>query len=183
MNEETAIHLCLEKKDPRGFDFLVKQYRREAMAHALGFMGNREDALDMCQESFKRAFIAMPKLQRLEQFYPWFYTILKNCCLNTIARKNTAIRHFENVQITQSQNHPSESPLLALQKTEEREGVWSILSQLSEDHREILILKYFKDMKYEQISETLGIPRGTVMSRLFAARKSFADHFPPKGVS
>ncbi len=72
MNEAQAIRLCLRHRDPVGFEFLVKNYRREAFFHAFALMGNQEDAADVCQESFRRAFTAIPKLVGLDQFYPWF---------------------------------------------------------------------------------------------------------------
>jgi RNA polymerase sigma-70 factor (ECF subfamily) len=70
MNEAQAIRLCLQYRDPVGFEFLVKKYRREAYFHALALMGNQEDAADACQESFRRAFAAIPKLAQLDKFYP-----------------------------------------------------------------------------------------------------------------
>lgn len=177
MTEESAITLCIQQKDPRGFDHLVKQYRREAMGHALGFMGNYEDALDMCQESFKRAFLAMPRLKKLDQFYPWFYTILRNCCFNALARKKTVYKHQERLGISEELNQSTSAPFSGIEKAENAEKVWEVLGKLSVDHREILVMKYFKDMKYEDMAKTLNIPRGTVMSRLYFARKSFAEKF------
>jgi DNA-directed RNA polymerase specialized sigma24 family protein len=78
MDEQYAIELCLKHKDPVGFEFLVQKYRREAFGHAYAFLGNQDDALDACQESFARAFAAIPGLPKLPQFYPWFYCILRN---------------------------------------------------------------------------------------------------------
>ena len=89
MDESYAIKLCLKYHDPAGFEFLVNKYRREAYFHARSFLGNQDDAADACQESFAKAFAAIPKLTYLDAFYPWFYRILKNCCLNMIRKKKT----------------------------------------------------------------------------------------------
>jgi RNA polymerase sigma-70 factor (ECF subfamily) len=89
MNEKRAIELCVHRQDPLGFEFLVKKYRKEALYHAVSMMGNYEDAADACQESFSRAFSAIPRLQQLDFFYPWYYRILRNCCLNMLSRKKT----------------------------------------------------------------------------------------------
>ena len=65
MNEARAIRLCLGSGDPRGFEFLVKQYRREAYFHALGFVGDSSTAEDMCQEAFAKAYANIPRLKTL----------------------------------------------------------------------------------------------------------------------
>lgn len=177
MTEESAIELCIKYKDPNGFDHLVRCYRREAMGHALGIMGNPDDALEMCQESFKRAFMAMPKLQKLEQFYPWFYSILRNCCFNALARKKTTYKHAGKLKIDAEYARSEPTPLSKLEREEAHAQVWEVLQTLSVEHREILCMKYFKDMKYHEIAQALDIPRGTVMSRLYCAWKSFAGKY------
>ncbi len=175
MTEESAIELCIKQRDPSGFDHLVKQYRREAMGHALGIMGNPDDAMEMCQESFKRAFQAMPRLKKLDHFYPWFYSILRNCCFNALARRKTKIKHADKLVLdAEHRRSNTAAPYAEMEKEEAKGEVWETLHQLSPEHREILVLKYFKDMKYDTIAEVLEIPRGTVMSRLYSARKSFA---------
>lgn len=175
MTEQRAIKLCIEQRDPIGFEHLVKQYRREAMGHALGIMGNPDDAMEMCQESFKRAFLAMPRLRQLDQFYPWFYAILRNCCFNALARRKTVAKHAEKLVLdAESLRGQVSAPYDELERSEARKAVWDTLQKLSPEHREILVLKYFQDTKYEAIARLLKIPRGTVMSRLYSARKSFA---------
>jgi len=174
MTEESAIELCIKYRDPTGFEHLVKQYRREAMGHALGIMGNPDDAMEMCQESFRRAFQAMPRLEKLDHFYPWFYSILRNCCFNTLARKKTTAKHSDKLILdAEYQRSGFAAPYAEMEKEEAKGAVWETLQQLSPEHREILVLKYFQDMKYDRIADVLGIPRGTVMSRLYSARKAF----------
>jgi len=177
MDEASAIHLCLSHKDPTGFEFLVKKYRREAFFHAVTLLGNQEDAADACQESFSRAFAAMPRLKALDQFYPWFYRILRNCCLNMLSRKKTARKYRTNQKHNPELHVETENPSSLLEKSEEKELVWEVLESLNPEFREILIMKYIKDNNYEEIAALLGIPRGTVMSRLYYARKAFKEAF------
>ena len=177
MNEGMAIRLCLRHHDPVGFEFLVKKYRREALYHARSFLGNQEDAADACQESFTRAYQAMPRLKNLDRFYPWFYRILKNCCLNMISRRKTAVKYQQEKLSDPKVNVELSNPLTLLEQSERHETVWCVLEQLSLDFREILIMKYIQDYCYDEISIMLSIPRGTVMSRLYYARKSFKDHY------
>ena len=90
MDEQRAIQLCVQHRDPVGFEFLVQKYRREAFCHAFALLGNQEDALDACQDSFAKAFTAIPGLLKLPRFYPWFYCILRHRCLNLLARRQTS---------------------------------------------------------------------------------------------
>lgn len=175
MNESTAITACIKYRDPTGFDYLVKKYRNEAYFHAIMFLGNNEDAADACQESFTRAFNAFPKLKELKNFYPWFYMILKNYCLNIISRKKILDRY--SFKSKEEPDYQEGNPSVSIEKQEEKEMIRQVLQKLNPEFREILILKYIKDYKYEEISRLLNIPRGTVMSRLYYARKSFREQY------
>jgi len=178
MNEQQAIKLCLVHHDPRGFEFLFKKYRREAYFHAVSLLGNREDAVDACQESFTRAYQAIPGLQQLTAFYPWFYSILRNCCLNMLSRRHTLYRHSagEHREV-EEEGTDANLPDVLMEQREEQTAVWGALGMLKPGFREILLMKYMEGASYEQISERLAIPRGTVMSRLYHARKAFRDTY------
>lgn len=173
MNETKAIALCLKHRDPAGFSFLVGLFSEQAYRHAFGFLGNAEDAKDACQDAFQKAFAAMPRLERLERFYPWYYSILRNHCFNVLSRKRTAMSKEPAVAFEASVADRSEHPSKALERDEDAESVHETLGRLKPEFREILVLKYFSEYSYEQISETLGISRGTVMSRLYYARHAF----------
>lgn len=175
MDESRAIELCIKHHDPIGFEFLVNKYRREAFYHARSLLGNVEDAADACQESFARAFAAIPRLAVLDHFYPWFYRILRNCCLNMIRRRKTKTKHRTEARRDAKAGSGVSSPSDILEKKEEQRLVWAALDRLRPEFREILVMKYIQDKKYEEIASILDIPRGTVMSRLYYARKAFRD--------
>jgi len=177
MNEIKAVSLCIKHRDPIGFEYLVKKYRKEAFFHARIFLGNDEDAADACQESFTRAFNAFPKLSSLNNFYPWFYRILKNCCINMIKKKSNSSKYKSYKHHHASIEDDSNNPSLKLEKEEENELIWHVLQKLSPEFREILVIKYLNEFCYDTISELLDIPRGTVMSRLYYARKAFKDKY------
>ena len=180
MDESMAIKLCLEHRDPAGFEFLVKKYRREAFYHARGFLIDQEDAADACQESFMRAFKAIPRLKKLDTFYPWFYTILRNHCLNVLSKRKTAAKYQQEERFSAMMDREFEGPSRALEKKEHTEFIWKVIDQLIPDFREILVMKYFQEHSYNEISEILNIPRGTVMSRLYYARKAFKKIYEKK---
>jgi RNA polymerase sigma-70 factor (ECF subfamily) len=152
-----------------GFEFLVQKYRREAFFHAFALLGNQEDALDACQDSFAKAFAAIPRLPELPRFYPWFYCILRHRCLNLLARRQTKDRYRGAQQHDATVAVDAMTPGSLLEQREEQHQVRRALESLKPEHREILVLKYVQEHHYDEIATLLGIPRGTVMSRLYHA--------------
>lgn len=179
MNEQKAIKLCLKNRDPIGFEYLVQKYRKKAFYNAFGWVNNNEDALDACQESFARAFAAITRLKKLERFYPWFYVILRNCCMNILSdrKKSNMISDSLSRDLKREELIEDADSLSNMVSTEEKSKIQELLYSLKPEFKEILILKYFNEMSYEEIGTLLSIPRGTVMSRLYNARKAFHDTY------
>ena len=130
MNEQRAIQLCVKHRDPAGFEFLVRQYRREAFSHAIALLGNQDDALDACQDSFAKAFAAIPGLRELPRFYPWFYCILRNRCLNLLERRQTSDRYRETERHAAAQAMDTTNPRHLLEQREQQQRVhcWWVCS-------------------------------------------------------
>ncbi|MBN2385247.1 sigma-70 family RNA polymerase sigma factor [bacterium] len=177
MNEQMALRLCLLDHDPRGFEFLVNKYRREAYYHAFTLLRDQEEAVDACQESFTRAFASLPLLQKLPAFYPWFYTILRNCCLNVLKKRKYRQDYLQKNRLEKRDRQADNGPLAVIDQQEQRSLVWEVLGCVGPEDREILMMKYFQGYDYHEISQILAIPRGTVMSRLYYARKAFKQEY------
>jgi RNA polymerase sigma-70 factor (ECF subfamily) len=179
VDERRAIDLCILHRDPIGFEYLVRKYQREAYMHAIALVGNPDDAAEACQESFASAFASLPRLSELTAFYPWFYRVLRNRCLNVLSRRRTAAEH---VGSSDREEPDTAGPDSIFGKQQERAEVWRALASLKLEFREILALKYMRGYDYEALAALLGIPRGTVMSRLYHARKAFhAAYLAPYG--
>ena len=161
MEDAAAIKRCLNG-EKEAFRFLVERYQRQAVGHGLAILGNREDALDATQEAFVDAFQSLAKFDAARRFYPWFYVLLRNRCFKLIARRREA-ENIEDAEIIAPPGGVSSEEKIALERA---------LGELSNEEREIVTLKYLDGFSYDEIAELLEIPRGTVMSRLFHARKS-----------
>jgi RNA polymerase sigma factor (sigma-70 family) len=148
MDEERAIELCVKHRDPVGFEYLVQKYRREAFVHAFALLGNQEDALDACQDSFAKAFAAIARLPQLPKFYPWFYCILRNRCLNLLGRRQTSDRYQEAEQHDDARALDSQNPGTLLESREDQDRVQRALNSLKPEHREILVMKYVQEHRY-----------------------------------
>jgi RNA polymerase sigma-70 factor, ECF subfamily len=150
---------------------LVRRYMTDAFLVAYWFCGNVEDARDLSQDAFIKAYLSRGRFDASRPFYPWFYRILKNHCLNFVQRGH---RNFSIDDEDQHRELPSPRPtaLEELESDERARIVRLAISRLSDEHREIIVLKTYKELSYREISEILEIPMGTVMSRLYYARQA-----------
>lgn len=155
-----------------------------AIRVAHGYTGNREDAIDMAQEAFYRVYKSLDRFRDGEPFAPWFFRILRNTCFNYMDRRRTARALSihpadpDKPGIDLHDPDPSSGPEQA-EAAERREMVWDAMQILSVNHREILVLRHFENLEYAAIADVLDIPIGTVMSRLFHARKKLAAALEP----
>lgn len=165
--------VTISKNKTREFEVLVKDNMQRAYFSALGFLGSHDAAMDVSQEAFIRAFRNFNKYDRKRNFFTWYYKILRNLCLNFIRdNKNRKEEYFfENKNYEDKRNNPEQN----LEETEVLEMLHAAINQLNTDDREIIILREFEGYSYTQISEMLNLPAGTVMSRLYYARKKLAE--------
>ena len=182
--EEDAqlVERCLEG-DERAYRTLVEKYQRRIYTVAFGILRNQEDAMDVTQDAFVKVHRNLPKFEGTSSFYTWLYRIVVNLCIDRKRRAKKAINvDYDDAISHQEQPHQS-GPTLAsvsiagpakeLARKELREKMQLALEKLSPDHREILVLREFEGLPYEEIAEILNIAKGTVMSRLFHARTNF----------
>lgn len=165
MDDSTAIQKC-KQGETEAFSHLVRKYQAEAIGHAVAILGNLEDALDAVQDAFLDAYQAVGRFDGSRRFYPWLYTILRNRCFKLLAsRQKQAAAGMDGVEIL-------------AQTAEDSCGVAAgivdrAMRELAAEDRELLTLKHLDGLSYKDIAEILGIPVGTVMSRLYYARERF----------
>ena len=171
--DETAALIEARQGDRIAFESLVRAYQRRAYAIAYGFVGNRDDALELAQEAFARAYKAIHRFDTRMPFYPWLYRIVKNACLNHLKKKK---RHGEvSLEALVEAGYDvadkgASAPDRDAELDELRQSIAGAMRALTPDHREILVLRHLQELSYAEIASCLEIPRGTVMSRLHAAR-------------
>jgi len=175
--DESALLVRCQQGDRASFDLIVLRYMRQATAFALGWTGNQEDALDLSQEAFARAFRSIRSFDTARPFFPWYHRILKNLCLNHIA--SAAHRHEVPLIDDEELQQAGPTPEQWAEREEVRRQLWEALRRLDHSHREILILREFQQLTYAELSAVLEIPRGTVMSRLHEARQKLRLQLEP----
>jgi RNA polymerase sigma-70 factor (ECF subfamily) len=162
-DDQSIVRQCLAG-DAASFEALVTRYQRVFFTLAVRMLGDREDASDVVQNAFIKIYENLHTFDPARRFFSWAYRILVNECLN--ARR--ARRPVEPIPLNLSS---AGGPLEALETEERRRRVRQALLGLSFEHREVVVLRHFTELSYEEIGSTLNLPVATVKSRLHAARQ------------
>ena len=174
MDEDQQAIIDCQMGKSESYRVLVDKYKVRAYHAALIFTGNKEDAMDLSQEAFFRAYRSSKTFEKGKKFYTWLYQILKNLCINHLQRKKkkspvlTDVEEYAGPDLYFS---PDGRPDEIFEEHEMRDILWAGLNKLKKDEREIIILKEFNELSYREISEVVDIPIGSVMSRLYYARQ------------
>jgi len=167
-----------QEGDTDAFGRLVERYMRRAYYAALGFVGRHEDAQELSQEAFVRAFRARERIDPERPFYAWLYQIIRRLCFNHTRDRGTRFRKLQEagpwLEDLARRRNTHADPHRQLERAEAKRRVMGAIEKLSERDREVLVLKEFEGLKYREIAELVGIPIGTVMSRLYTARRKLA---------
>ncbi len=170
---EAAIIQRCQAGEKDAFGHLVKRYAGAAVGAAQMFLGCRDEALDASQEAFVRAWRHIKRFDLGRPFYPWYSRILRNVCMSRLRRR--ARRRTETLTDGHAVHSPDSDPVFVAERNERREHLRLALMGLPLHHRDILVMNHFQGMSYRDMAETLGIPIGTVMSRLHNARKALRE--------
>ncbi len=172
--------------DQDAFRVLYQRYHRRVYALAFGVLHNQEDALDVVQEGFVKAHRYLDRFEGNSSFYTWLYRIVMNLSIDHI-RKHKRVRHVDFNDAVDHGQSQTESPLgeaallprilgqnpgKALARKEIREQIERALGTLSENHRAVLVMRELEGMSYEEMATAMECSKGTIMSRLFHARKN-----------
>jgi RNA polymerase sigma-70 factor (ECF subfamily) len=174
--------------DADAFGDLVLRYQDRIFATVYRILGNGEDAREMAQEAFFRAWAKLDTFREGARFSTWLYTITLNLTRSELRKRKTR-RHIRPVSLNVSFGDgdgrtvepPSkdEGPLVALGQTELHELALREVERLDTEAREVVVLRDMQELSYEEIADVLGCPIGTVRSRLHRARGQLRDRLTP----
>ena len=183
--EATQLMNAVREGDHEAFGDLERAVRGRAFHVARSLVGSQDDAMEMCQEAFMKAFRARASYDPAQPFLPWFHRILRNTCFSFL-RKQRRIRQTslngvdedgEGVDYEIIDLGPG--PEARVLEDERARLLRGALERLSARDREILALRQFQELSYKEIANSLDIPEGTVMSRLYHARRRLAEALAP----
>jgi RNA polymerase sigma-70 factor (ECF subfamily) len=166
-----------QEGDKEAFGMLVRVHMKRAYFVALGIVGSHDDALDLSQDAFAKAFTNINRFEAGKRFFTWYYRILRNLCLNFIRDRNVRAVPFSMMDEAEREAIPASQPTghELLEQSERRDLVWSALWKMNAPDRELILARDVLGTSYEELAELMGCPLGTVMSRLYHARKRLRE--------
>jgi len=162
-HDDLLVTRCL-RGDTTAFEGIVERYQRVLFTLALRMLGDYDEAVDAAQNAFVKSYQKLATFDRKRKFFSWIYRILLNECLN--ARRDRRPREPLTPELA-----TVGSPADLFEAAERRRGVQAAILALPMESREVIILRHFTELSYEDIGDALGIEAKTVKSRLHTARE------------
>ena len=164
--------------DEEAFRALVERYQSKVASLAMGMLKSREDALDVVQETFTKAYQSLDRFKGDSSFYTWVYRIAVNQCIDHQRREGRLIQipidggeRGEGIAIPPDDGVRRDDPFQGARDSEIVRRLRAAISELTPEHRAVILLREVEGLSYEEISRVLDCPKGTVMSRLHYARR------------
>jgi RNA polymerase sigma-70 factor, ECF subfamily len=181
--EDLALVTAAKAGDKRAFKVLMQRYQRKVYAVAYGFLRNQEDALDVVQESFIKVHRYIGKFEGNSSFYTWLYRIVANLCIDHLrkAKRHRDVEFDDGLRHDNKDDAPSGvlphfgqfgDPSDMLRRKEILAAVEASLEHLSDKHRAVIVMRELQGMSYEEMAQAMKCSKGTIMSRLFHARRN-----------
>ena len=174
--EEARIIRAVLDGDTNRFEELVRAYEKIVYSLALRTLGNPQDAMDAAQESFFRAYRALPSFRGDSKFSVWLYRLTANVCTDMLRRRSRAMETSLTDEEETVFDIPDGRfcPQTELEKKQLRQSVRLGIAKLPEEFRQVLLLRELAGLSYDEIARTTGLEPGTVKTRIFRARKKLA---------
>ena len=172
---DTEQHLIqrAQKGDQEAFAALVTEHQHYVYNLALRVLKNEEDALDLAQETFVRAWTALPNFRGQSQFRTWLYRIVTNLCYNRLPNLRRSLSELGDDVIAEipETGITFDNPAHGVESRELRSYLHKAIDHLDENYRLLISLRYQNELSYEEIASTLNLPLGTVKTGLFRAKE------------
>lgn len=153
------------------FDHLLASHYLRVHRAALGFLRDEQEARETAHDALLKAWRARDRYDPAQPFYPWLYRIVKHTCLDALDRRKHRARSGLDADRVPGEQADAD---LTLDAKREADRLTAALASLGAEHQEILNLRHFQDLTYAEIATLLEVPEGTVMSRLYRARRAAA---------
>ena len=168
-----------QKGDPEAFEALVNEHQQYVYNLALRVVKDENEALDLAQETFVRAWTALPNFKGQSQFRTWLYRIVTNLCYNRLPNLRRSLNDLGDDVMEDIPEAHLDTPAEAFEHSETRQHLQDAIQSLDSNYQLLITLRYQNELSYEEIASTLNLPLGTVKTGIFRAkeqlRKSLAQ--------
>jgi RNA polymerase sigma-70 factor, ECF subfamily len=168
--------------DPNALGTILRAYQRRIYGVCVRMLHDQEAAMDLAQESIVRIIEGLPGYDGRSSLSTWMIRVTMNCCLTHLRKQK--LRKHQSLDHVGSDEPPRRGELSGPEHVEQgevREGLVRALSELDPDSRAILVLRDVQGLDYQQVAEVLGVPLGTVKSRIFRAREALRSAIEEAG--
>jgi len=178
--DDQVLVKAAQQGDMAAFEELVARHRDKIYARAYSMMRNEEEAIDLSQEAWVKGWQRLAQFQGESSFGTWMTRIVINLCLDQLRKhKRQRTESIEEISdesggVERQMPIITVNPTAGLERGELRQRIDRALNQLSYEHRTVLVLHEFEELEYKEIAKVMGCSIGTVMSRLFYARRKLA---------
>ncbi len=178
--EDTKLVLAAKRGDMVAFEELVARHRDKIYARAFSMMRNEDDATDIAQEAWVKGWQRLKQFHGDSSFTTWMTRIVINLCLDHLRKQKRqraeSIEHLDEELGGVERQMPvvTVNPTAGLERSELRKRIDKAMAQLSYEHRTVLVLHEFEELEYKEVAKIMGCSIGTIMSRLFYARRKMA---------
>jgi len=177
--EDRALIARAQAGEMVAFRRLVERHQRQAFALAFALVRDENDARELVQEAFLRAFKNLPTFQRDSSFFTWLYRIVTNLGIDLLRKPGRRVRESieevgttdEDVDVPFLGRFDGADPVEAVRRREIAQRLQAAFDELPSYHRAVIVLRELEGMSYEEMASVMSVSKGTIMSRLFHARK------------
>ena len=173
--------------DRKAFEELMRKYDKKIYSFVVRMVRNEDTAVDLTQDFFFKIYTVLDKYNFEYKFSTWAYRICYNLVIDHIRKNQAQVDSLDDDSVSvhdmlESDNVSREDGFKALSREETRDYVWRIVDQIPLKFRELILLRYIQDLKYEEIADITSLPVGTVKNRIFKAKEILKQEMDKDGL-
>jgi len=187
LDEDQELIKKTLRGDRRAFEELMRKYEKRIFSFVVRMVRNEDTAVDLTQDFFFKIFTVLDKYNFEYKFSTWAYRICYNLVIDHIRKNQAQVDSLDDETVSSramlnSENVIREDGFKALAREETRDYVWRVVDQIPLKFRELILLRYIQDLKYEEIAEITSLPVGTVKNRIFKAKEILKKEMEKDGM-
>lgn len=187
LDEDQVLIKKTLRGDRRAFEELMRKYEKKIFSFVVRMVRNEDTAVDLTQDFFFKIFTVLEKYNFEYKFSTWAYRICYNLVIDHIRKNQAQVDSLDDETVSSrdmldSDNVSREDGFKALAREETRDYVWRVVDEIPLKFRELILLRYIQDLKYEEIAEITSLPVGTVKNRIFKAKEILKQEMEKDGM-
>jgi RNA polymerase sigma-70 factor (ECF subfamily) len=187
LDEDQVLIKKTLRGDKKAFEELMHKYDRKIFSFVIRMVRNEDIAVDLTQDFFIKVFTVLDKYNFEYKFSTWAYRICYNLVIDHIRKNQAQVDSLDDESVSPrdmlgSENVSKDDGFKTLARAETRDYVWRVVDQIPLKFRELILLRYIQDLKYEEIAEITSLPVGTVKNRIFKAKEILKQEMEKDGM-